>query len=225
MQALSNGDAAVGTQSLRDALADQWVVPVLRYQAQEVYETAVALHAGGLHLVEITMSTEGVFEVARALVEQGVTVGIGTITDPASVHRAAEVGASFAVSFCNPPGFLRAAMDTGLLAVPGALTPSECFAAQSGGARYVKIFSARIGGPEYIRDLVPVLPGLQFVASGGISTDEAALRPWFHAGAALVAVGRELGTAGTVGTAEVTRRAVGLGGVRDALRAGGSPAR
>jgi Entner-Doudoroff aldolase len=185
----------------------QRVVPVLRYPAEEAHATALALQAGGLDVVELTMTTPGVFEVARSLTAQGMVVGIGTITEIDSVREAAEVGASFAVSYCRPPGLVAAAAAAGILAIPGALTPQECFEARTDGARWIKIFSARLGGPDYIRDLRPVLPGVRFMVSGGIGTSDAALRPWFEAGAELIAVGEDLGTVGTFGAAEVTARA------------------
>ena len=185
-------------------------MPVLRYEADEAFATAVALQAGGLQAVELTMTTPGVFEVAARLVELGMTVGIGTITDLASVAQAQAVGASFAVSFCHPAGLVAAALSAGLVPIPGAFTPGECFGVQSAGGSWIKLFSCRVGGPEYLRDLVPVLPGMKFMVSGGVGTTRAALEPWVAAGARLVAVGRELGTVGSVGADEVSRRAAAV---------------
>lgn len=197
-------------------------MPVLRYPAQEAHDTALALQAGGIDVVELTMTTAGVFEVAAALVQRGLVVGIGTIADVDAVAKAADAGASFAVSFCHPSGLVAAAREAGLVPIPGALTPQECFAVASAGGTWVKVFSARLGGPEYIRDLVPVLPGMRFLASGGIGITDSALRPWFGAGAELIAVGRELGTVGANGAEEVTARARAVTLVCRSLRSSGT---
>ena len=192
------------------AAEHQLVLPVLRYPAEEALATALALQAGGLRAVELTMTTPGVFDVARVLVDRGMFVGIGTITDLAAVPQAREAGASFAVSFCHPPGLVHAAVAAGLLPIPGAFTPSECFAVKAAGGAWIKLFSCRVGGPEYLRDLVPVLPGMNFLVSGGVGITRSALEPWVDAGARLVAVGRELGTVGSVGADEVSRRAAAV---------------
>lgn len=223
MQTMSRPDSPDAPDSVLQTVCDQWTVPVLRYAADEAHDTAMALRDGGIDVVELTMTTPGVFDVARSLVDRGVVVGIGTVTDPASVASAAAAGASFVVSFCRPDGFLPAAQECGLLAIPGVLTPQECFTARSEGARWVKIFPVGLVGPSYLDDLAPVLPTLQFMVSGGIGVTDQQLRPWHLAGAGLVAVGRELGTVGTVGAAEVTARAAELTRVRALLRGGANP--
>lgn len=197
---------------------EQLVMPVLRYPAEEAFATAVALQSGGLRAVELTMTTPDVFEVARALVDRGMTVGIGTITDLGAVALAKAAGASFAVSFCHPPGLVAAATAAGLLPIPGAFTPSECFAVHAAGGSWIKLFSCRVGGPQYLRDLIPVLPGMRFLVSGGVGITREALEPWVVAGARLIAVGRELGTVGSVGADEVSRRAATVVEVSAGLR-------
>lgn len=194
--------------TLESTLTGQYVVPVLRCpDVEDAVATATALRAGGLGAVELTMSTPDVFTAVRRLADAGATVGVGTITDPADVARAADAGATFVVSFRNPEGFVRAALDRGLLAIPGALTPSEVHAAYEDGARLVKLFPARLLEPAYLGDLAPLVPGAQYLMSGGIRLDAASLAKWHAAGARAVALGRELGTSGTVGSDEVTKRA------------------
>lgn len=72
----------------------------------------------------------------------------------------------------------------------GALTPTEVLAATRAGADLVKIFPARLGGPAYIRDLLGPFPQMKFVATGGISAENA--RAYLDAGAVAVAVGGNL---------------------------------
>ncbi|MHA6628034.1 bifunctional 4-hydroxy-2-oxoglutarate aldolase/2-dehydro-3-deoxy-phosphogluconate aldolase [Pseudonocardia sichuanensis] len=191
-----------------DALAAQFVVPVLRCpDVEDAVATATALRDGGLGAVELTMSTPDVFTAVRRLAEDGVTVGVGTITDPDDVHRAADAGARFVVSFRCAPGFVAAAAERDLLSIPGALTPSEVHAAHAEGAGLIKLFPAGMITPGYLGELAPLVPGAGYVISGGIRLDPDVLATWRDAGARAVAVGRELGTSGEHGADEVRRRA------------------
>jgi len=68
----------------------------------------------------------------------------------------------------------------------------------------VKLFPASLAGPAHLSALRPLLPELQLLVTGGIDPDGVA--PWLEAGALAVGLGSKLGTAGTVGAAEVERR-------------------
>lgn len=189
-------------------LSTQFIVPVLRCpDTDDAVATATALRDGGLGAVELTMSTPDVFTAVRRLTDDGVTVGVGTVTDPEDVHRAADAGARFVVSFRCAPGFVVAARERELLSIPGALTPSEVHAAHTEGAGLIKLFPAGMITPGYLRELAPLVPGAGYVISGGIRLDPEMLATWRDAGARAVAVGRDLGTCGEDGAAEVRRRA------------------
>lgn len=56
----------------------------------------------------------------------------------------------------------------------------------------------------YLALLRPVLPDPRFVVSGGIALD--AIETWLEAGALAVTIPSAIGTAATVGAAEVERR-------------------
>ena len=65
-------------------------------------------------------------------------------------------------------------------------------------------FPASLAGPAFIPSLRPLLPDLQLLVTGGIEPD--GVGPWLEAGALAVGLGGSLGTAATVGAAEVERR-------------------
>lgn len=190
-----------------EELGRQRVVPVLRCEdADDAIETARAAHAGGLRVVELTMSTPGVLHAVETLVADGLVVGVGTIRDADEVARAAAAGASFVVSFWNPPRFIEVSAAVGIPAIPGGLTPSELADAHAQGAAAAKLFPASCVSPEYLRALRPLLPSLRVFVTGGIDAAAAAVAPWLDAGALAVGLGSALGTARTVGGAEVERR-------------------
>ena len=188
-----------------EQLERQRVLPVLRCaDADDALATARAAAAAGCILVELTMSTPGVESAIAPLVDEGVIVAMGTVRDAADIARLADAGASLVVSFWNPPGFVAAATAAGIPAIPGGFTAPELAAAVADGAAVVKLFPASLAGPGYLRALQPLLPELRLLVTGGIEPD--GVRPWLDAGALAVGLGSALGTAGTVGTAEVERR-------------------
>jgi 2-dehydro-3-deoxyphosphogluconate aldolase/(4S)-4-hydroxy-2-oxoglutarate aldolase len=188
-----------------DELARQRVLPVLRCaDAGDAVATARATAAAGCRVVEVTMSTPGVEAAIGPLVADGLVVAVGTVRDAADVPRLARAGASLVVSFRRPPGFVAAAREAGLPAIPGGLTPEELAAGEAEGAAAVKLFPASLADPSYLGALRPLLPELRLLVTGGIEPD--GVRPWLDAGAVAVGLGSALGTAGTVGAAEVERR-------------------
>ncbi len=74
--------------------------------------------------------------------------------------------------------------------MPGAMTPTEIFAAWTAGADAVKVFPATSLGPRYFRDLAGPFPQLRLTPTGGVDLDTAA--DWIRAGAIAVGVGTAL---------------------------------
>lgn len=176
-----------------ERLGRQVVVPVLRSDtAARAAERARALASAGLEAVELTLSTPDVLAAIRDLAADGLTVGLGTVTSADQIAPAVAAGASFVVSYAQPPAFVATARRLGVPAVPGAFTPSEVLAARAAGAPAVKLFPAGRVGPAYLRDLLAVMPGLRLMATGGIAADVAELARWRAAGAWCVGLGREL---------------------------------
>ena len=191
--------------SALDELGRQRVLPVLRCaDAADTLATARAAAAAGCRVVEVTMSTPGVEDAIAPLVEDGLVVAVGTVRDARDVARLAAAGAALVVSFWNPPGFVAAAEAAGIDAIPGGFTAQELAAARADGAAVVKLFPASLAGPAFVPALRPLLPDLRLLVTGGIEPDGVA--PWLEAGALAVGLGTGLGTAGTVGAAEVERR-------------------
>jgi 2-dehydro-3-deoxyphosphogluconate aldolase/(4S)-4-hydroxy-2-oxoglutarate aldolase len=188
-----------------DELARQRVLPVLRCaDAEDAIATARAAAAAGCRMVEVTMSTPGVEDAIAPLAADGLVVAVGTVRAAADVPRLAEAGAALVVSFWRPPGFVAAAGSAGIPAVPGGFTPQELAEALAEGAAAVKLFPASLADPAYLPALRPLLPSLRLLVTGGIEPD--GVRPWLEAGALAVGLGSRLGTAATVGAAEVERR-------------------
>lgn len=191
--------------SVLDELERQRILPVLRCaDAADTIATARAAAAAGCRVVEVTLSTPGAVDAIAPLVADGLAVAVGTVREAGGVRGLAEAGASMVVSFWNPPGFVAAATESGIPAIPGGFTTHELAGAHADGAAAVKLFPAFLAEPAYIPSLRPLLPGLRLLVTGGIEPD--GVRSWLDAGALAVGLGSRLGTAATVGADEVERR-------------------
>ena len=80
-----------------------------------------------------------------------------------------------------------AAHQHGLLAVPGAATPTEILTAHRSGARLVKVFpAAALGGPSFLKAVRGPLPNIPLVPTSGPTADT--LADYFAVGASAVGI-------------------------------------
>jgi 2-dehydro-3-deoxyphosphogluconate aldolase/(4S)-4-hydroxy-2-oxoglutarate aldolase len=176
-------------------IEDIGIIPVVRASTHEhALKAASAVSAGGIPIVEITMTVPGAIDVIRELrksMDASVLIGAGTVLDAKTAAKCVAAGAEFIVS----PGFNRAtvryAKREGILVMAGGLTPNEVITAWNAGSDYVKVFPCgNVGGPGYIRALKAALPQIPMVPTGGVSAATAA--QFLEAGAAALGIGGEL---------------------------------
>lgn len=156
-------------------------------------EVVGALIEGGVLGIEITLTTPEAPQVIRDLDEEygdDILLGAGTVITREQVEQAAEAGATFLVSPGCDPELLPAMLGTGLLVLPGVLTPSEIMLARRLGAQAMKLFPGSSGGTSYLRALRGPFPGVPFVPTGGVSLEN--IVDWFAAGAFAVGAGGAL---------------------------------
>ncbi|HSZ02235.1 MAG TPA: bifunctional 4-hydroxy-2-oxoglutarate aldolase/2-dehydro-3-deoxy-phosphogluconate aldolase [Terriglobales bacterium] len=171
------------------------IIPVVRAAAVDEATRAVeAICAGGIPIVEITMTVPDAIAVIRQVARQygkDVLLGAGTVTTAHQAEQCIAAGAEFIVS----PGLsfpvLAAAQACGKLAIPGALTPTELMNAQQNGAKVIKIFPCgNVGGPKYLKSLRGPFPDASLIPTGGVNVSNAA--EFISAGAFALGVGAEL---------------------------------
>ncbi len=149
-----------------------------------------ALWKGGIRLAEITLNTAAALasiREMRAAFDGRMHVGAGTVVDSDGLERALEAGAEFIVAPNTDPRVIETCRGRGILAFPGALTPTEIAEAVGCGSRYVKIFPAGFAGPRYFREVLGPFDRARLVAVGGVGPDNAA--DFMAAGAVGVGVG------------------------------------
>jgi 2-dehydro-3-deoxyphosphogluconate aldolase/(4S)-4-hydroxy-2-oxoglutarate aldolase len=186
------------TSPFLSGLAVDRVIAVIR--APEIPDAAqlcAALEAGGIRWVEFTFTTPGVAAHLRTAVAFGGNrVGAGTVLTVAQAREAIDAGAGYLVTPGCRPAVAEIAHAAGIPVVMGALTPTEVANAVDLGAEAVKLFPAHSFGPRYFRDLAGPYPGVPLVASGGVSSANAA--DFLAAGAHAVCAGSEVVAAATV---------------------------
>jgi 2-dehydro-3-deoxyphosphogluconate aldolase / (4S)-4-hydroxy-2-oxoglutarate aldolase len=161
--------------------------------AELTVQMVEALIKGGVLGIEITYSTPNAEEVVKTLAGkygEQVVLGMGTLTKPEQAQSAKAAGANFLVSPICEAKLVQAMVDSGLLTMAGALTPTEVFQAYSLGTDVVKIFPGSLGGPGYIKALKGPFPYIPMMPTGGVSAGNAA--DWFKAGVVAVGAGSEL---------------------------------
>jgi 2-dehydro-3-deoxyphosphogluconate aldolase/(4S)-4-hydroxy-2-oxoglutarate aldolase len=170
------------------------VLAILRLDsADDLLDVAKALLAGGIDVVEFTMTTPGALDVLRDGTREfahEILLGAGTVLDPETARAAILAGARFVVSPTLRRETIEMCHRYGVVAIPGALTPTEILSAWESGADLVKVFPASTGGPRYIRDVLAPLPQLRLIPTGGVDLDNT--EAFIRAGASAVAVGSNL---------------------------------
>ena len=171
------------------------IVPVVRAASVEEANRAVeAICAGGIPVVEITMTVPNAVAVIREVAKQRgkeVLIGAGTVTNAKQAQECIDAGAQFLVSPGLSVPVLEVAKKHAMLAIPGALTPTELMAAQENGATLVKIFPCgNVGGPKYLKSLKAPFPAARLIPTGGVNADNAA--DFIAAGAFALGVGADL---------------------------------
>jgi len=152
-----------------------------------------ALVAGGVLGIEITYSTPNAEEVVRILSQtfgSKIVLGMGTLTKPEQANSAKAAGANFIVSPVCEAALVKSMVDSGLLTMAGALTPTEVLQAYNLGADVIKIFPGSLGGPAYIKALKGPFPYIPMMPTGGVSANNVA--EWFSTGVVAVGAGSEL---------------------------------
>jgi 2-dehydro-3-deoxyphosphogluconate aldolase / (4S)-4-hydroxy-2-oxoglutarate aldolase len=179
----------------KKVLESTGLVPVLRAgSAKEGHALVKAMLAGGVNIIEVTMTVPGAVDLLRELKSEygdKVLLGSGTVTDTEQAKATIEAGAEFVISPSLHLDVIAVTKEMGKVSIPGALTPTEVITAWRAGADYVKVFPcSAAGGPGYLKALLAPFPELQLIPTGGITLANAV--EYLNAGARALGVGSDL---------------------------------
>ena len=171
------------------------IVPIVRASSgDEAMAVIEAIRAGGINVLEITMTIPGAIKVIEQVVGRygdEVLVGAGTVLDAETARTCILAGAQFVVSPALNPATIELCRRYSVTVCPGALTPTEVVTAWQAGADVVKIFPcSAMGGASYIKGLKAPLPQIELVPTGGVNLKTAA--DFIKAGSSALGVGADL---------------------------------
>lgn len=169
----------------------QPIMGIVRGVSPEQVEPLVEAVAGsGLNTLEITMNTPGASDIIRKAVQCSrgrLTLGAGTVLDMESLKAALDAGATFMVMPVVVPEVIGYCLKRKIPVFPGALTPQEIYRAWKEGASMVKVFPAKVFGPDYFKEIKGPFAQIKLLACSGVTPEN--LPEYFKCGADAVAFG------------------------------------
>lgn len=190
--ALSDGvEAAIRTHK---------VIAIVRGVKPELLlQTAQALEAGGIRLMEITFdhrSPGGIQDTLRGIsllrerMGDRLRLGAGTVLSVREAEEACAAGAAYIISPNADREVIRRTKELGMLSLPGAMTPTEAVAAHQAGGGFCENFPHRRAGQRLFK--AADRPPAPHPLSCGGRVDGSNARAYLEAGAAGVGVGSSL---------------------------------
>ena len=160
------------------------IIAIIRgFEPDVCLRLAEAYAKGGIRLVEVTFNqkdpsswknTAAAIKAIRERFAGEVRAGAGTVLSEEQLTLTEQAGGEYMITPNVKPDLIRECVRRGLVAMPGALTPSEAVDAWEAGASFVKIFPAGSLGPSYVKAVRAPLSHIPFLAVGGISPDNVA---------------------------------------------------
>lgn len=157
---------------------------------QQITPLIETIILSGLETVEIAMNTKD----AASLIKQAVrfsknrlTIGAGTVLTKGDLKTALDAGATFIVSPVLIPKVVDYCAKKKVPVFPGAFTPLEIYNAWRTDATMVKVFPAKMAGPEYFREIKGPFPKIKLLACGGVTPEN--MKSYFDNGADAIAFG------------------------------------
>lgn len=167
------------TQNFRKSFQALGLIGIFRgITPAEVEDVVMAAVDSGLRIVEVPLNSpqalHSIEKLAKRFGEQ-ITVGAGTVVTVDDVDTVARAGGRLIVTPYARPEVVERAKVLGLVAIPGAMTPTEVFTMHQCGADAVKVFPAEIISPKGLKALRVVAPDdLFLIPVGGIGLENMA---------------------------------------------------
>jgi len=158
-----------------------------------------AAYAGGVRVFEFTNRRANAYNVFVEMLKHfekypDLMLGIGTIMDVPTTKKFVDAGAHFIISPILKLEMAEYCLKNDRPWLPGCATLTEVVTARDHGAKVIKIFPGSVLGPGFVSSVMPVIPDLQLMITGGVEPNEQNLSAWFKAGAMCVGMGSQLFT-------------------------------
>jgi 2-dehydro-3-deoxyphosphogluconate aldolase / (4S)-4-hydroxy-2-oxoglutarate aldolase len=190
--------ATFSIDSIQQTMRSSGMIPVFYHADIEIAKAVLdACYKGGVRVFEFTNRGENAFQVFTQLLKHAeqypdLMMGIGTIMSGEVTQKFCDAGAHFIVSPILKSEMATVCAKNDKLWIPGCATLTEIVTAKDLGAKVIKIFPGSVLGPGFVSSIMPVVPGLQLMPTGGVEPTEANLSAWFKAGVVCVGMGSQL---------------------------------
>ncbi|NGZ73725.1 bifunctional 2-keto-4-hydroxyglutarate aldolase/2-keto-3-deoxy-6-phosphogluconate aldolase [Saccharibacillus alkalitolerans] len=183
-------------------ILDCGVVAVLRGDSPEqVVEMAEQAIAGGVKIIEITMTVPNALQAIERLSriynpeapmdsERFAVIGAGTVLEPHTARMAIMSGAQFVVSPALNEDTIKLCNLYRIPVMPGVVTISDLLKGLELGADVMKLFPGNMFEPSIIKTFKGPVPQANLMPTGGVSVDN--LGDWIAGGAVAVGIGSDL---------------------------------
>jgi 2-dehydro-3-deoxyphosphogluconate aldolase / (4S)-4-hydroxy-2-oxoglutarate aldolase len=176
------------------------VVPLFTHDnARDAQDVVEAAYNGGVRAFEFTNRRANSFEIFSHLIRErekfpDLVLGIGTVMDGATTKKFIDAGADFIISPIMKPEMAEVCARYDKAWIPGCATLTEIVTAKENGAAVIKVFPGSVLGPGFVSAIMPVVPDLKLMITGGVEPTKENLTAWFKAGAMCVGMGSQLFT-------------------------------
>ena len=188
------------TQQIINDIEKNKLIAILRgIPSEKLVAVAQALYDGGIRLLEVTYSANGVVsdEETAANIQRlaehfagKMHIGAGTVLTTKQVQLTKEAGGIFIISPNVKRQVIEETVAQGLVSIPGVFTPSEACDAVEYGAHFVKLFPVTNMGSSYVKAIKAPLSHIKFLAVGGI--DETNMQEYLDAGVCGFGIGSNI---------------------------------
>jgi 2-dehydro-3-deoxyphosphogluconate aldolase / (4S)-4-hydroxy-2-oxoglutarate aldolase len=185
-------------EAIINQMKESGVVPLFTHEnADEAFEVISVAYRAGIRLFEITNRKSNSFEVFSQLIKRadelpGLMLGIGTVIDGPTTKKFIDAGAHFIISPIMNLEMATVCHAHNIMWIPGCATLTEIVTAKQHGAEVIKVFPGSVLGPGFLSAIMPVVPDLKLMITGGVEPTREGLSIWFAAGAMCVGLGSQL---------------------------------
>jgi 2-dehydro-3-deoxyphosphogluconate aldolase/(4S)-4-hydroxy-2-oxoglutarate aldolase len=187
-------------EEIVEVMRNTGIVPLFTHDdAEDAQQVIEAAYRGGIRAFEFTNRRANSFEIFSHLVRErkkfpDLMLGIGTVMDGPTTKKFIDAGADFIISPILKPEMAEVCGKHDVPWIPGCATLTEIVTAKEHGAAVIKVFPGSVLGPGFVSAIMPVVPDLKLMITGGVEPTKENLAAWFKAGAMCVGMGSQLFT-------------------------------
>lgn len=180
-------------------LQENGILPLFYHEDSTVaIEVLKAAYAAGSRVFEFTDRGPGAYATFGLLAEYahselpGMSIGIGTIYDPATAEKFIAIGADFLIQPIMNPEVGAVCRKHDIPWLPGVSTLTEIYFARQAGSEVQKLFPGDSIGSSFIKAIQGPMSDVKIMVTGGVKPTKESFSEWFGVGAYAVGLGSNL---------------------------------